>query len=92
MALAKGRSRVLSGPITLHTQTAIEIAKMLTKVSLSLFKVTELLFVKRVVNIKLSKFISLRISTNVDVKAVRCIIFNMINQCAVNLKHIYLTY
>lgn len=33
MALAKGVSRVKSGPITLHTQTAIHFAEQLTKVS-----------------------------------------------------------
>jgi hypothetical protein len=32
MALAKGTSTVLCGPLTLHTQTAIEIVKLLTKV------------------------------------------------------------
>lgn len=36
MALAKGVSRVKSGPITLHTQTAIHFAEQLTKVSLKL--------------------------------------------------------
>ena len=33
MALANGVSRVKSGPITLHTQTAIHFAEQLTKVS-----------------------------------------------------------
>jgi len=33
MALAKGVSRVKSGPVTLHTQTAIHFAEQLTKVS-----------------------------------------------------------
>ena len=32
MALAKGQSRILTGPLTLHTQTAIYIASELTKV------------------------------------------------------------
>jgi RNA 3'-terminal phosphate cyclase len=32
MALAKGRSVVRSGPITLHTRTAIHVAEMMTKV------------------------------------------------------------
>ena len=31
MALAKGQSRILTGPLTLHTQTAIHIATELTK-------------------------------------------------------------
>lgn len=33
MALAKGKSSVLSGPLTLHTDTAIHVAHQLTKVS-----------------------------------------------------------
>ena len=32
MALAKGRSVVRSGPITLHTRTAIHVAELMTKV------------------------------------------------------------
>ena len=32
MALAKGQSRMLCGPLTMHTQTAIHIARLLTKV------------------------------------------------------------
>ena len=32
MALAKGRSRIRTGPLTNHTQTAIWLAKMMTKV------------------------------------------------------------
>lgn len=32
MALADGVSKVLSGPLTMHTKTAIHIAEMLTKV------------------------------------------------------------
>jgi RNA 3'-terminal phosphate cyclase (ATP) len=31
MALAKGKSVIRCGPITLHTQTAIHIAKQITK-------------------------------------------------------------
>ena len=31
MALAKGQSRILTGPLTLHTQTAIHIASELTQ-------------------------------------------------------------
>lgn len=31
MALAKGQSRILTGPLTLHTQTAIYIANELTQ-------------------------------------------------------------
>ena len=33
MALAAGKSRICCGPVTLHTETAIHIAKTLTKVS-----------------------------------------------------------
>ena len=33
MALAEGTSRVLAGPLTLHTKTAIHIAKKLTQVN-----------------------------------------------------------
>ena len=33
MALAKGRSKVTCGPVTLHTQTAIHVAETLTSVS-----------------------------------------------------------
>jgi len=32
MALAKGESRMLAGPLTLHTQTAIHIAETIAKV------------------------------------------------------------
>ena len=32
MALARGKSRVLCGPISLHTETAIHVAKLLTQV------------------------------------------------------------
>ena len=32
MALAKGRSAVRTGPVTLHTQTAIHIAQLMTQV------------------------------------------------------------
>ncbi|RZF40404.1 hypothetical protein LSTR_LSTR010991, partial [Laodelphax striatellus] len=38
MALAEGKSRVRSGPITLHTQTAIHIAELLTKAKFSIEK------------------------------------------------------
>lgn len=34
MALAKGQSRMLCGPLTLHTQTAIHVARLMTKVSI----------------------------------------------------------
>lgn len=33
MALANGKSKILTGPVSLHTETAIEIAKQLTSVS-----------------------------------------------------------
>lgn len=35
MALAKGRSRIRTGAVTLHTQTAIHIAEQLTQVCVS---------------------------------------------------------
>uniref|UniRef100_A0A1B6LSD4 RNA 3'-terminal phosphate cyclase n=1 Tax=Graphocephala atropunctata TaxID=36148 RepID=A0A1B6LSD4_9HEMI len=38
MALAKGRSKILSGPITLHTETAIHIAQLMTKATFSIHK------------------------------------------------------
>lgn len=34
MALAKGRSRILAGPVTLHTETAIHVAHLMTKVTM----------------------------------------------------------
>eukprot|EP00744_Colponema_vietnamica_P005551 GILI01008125.1.p1 GENE.GILI01008125.1~~GILI01008125.1.p1 ORF type:complete len:410 (-),score=88.03 GILI01008125.1:276-1430(-) len=39
MALAKGRSRVLSGPLSLHTQTSIVVAQQLTGASFTVSKV-----------------------------------------------------
>ncbi|KAL8558569.1 hypothetical protein ACOMHN_032502 [Nucella lapillus] len=41
MALAKGKSRVLCGPITLHTETAIHVAKLLTQAQFKIEKVSE---------------------------------------------------
>lgn len=35
MALAKGKSKIRTGPISLHTKTAIHIAELLTSVNLS---------------------------------------------------------
>ena len=32
MALARGKSQILCGPISLHTETAIHVAKLLTEV------------------------------------------------------------
>ena len=32
MMLAKGRSVIRTGPVTLHTQTAIHVAELMTKV------------------------------------------------------------
>ena len=32
MALAKGKSRIKTGPLTLHTTTAIEVTQKITKV------------------------------------------------------------
>ena len=37
MALAKGKSSIRCGPVTLHTETAIHVAKQLTDVSIRLF-------------------------------------------------------
>ncbi len=39
MALAKGKSKVLVGPLTLHTKTAIHVAEKMT--STAVFTVTE---------------------------------------------------
>ena len=36
MALAKGKSSIRCGPVTLHTETAIHVAKQLTDVSFRL--------------------------------------------------------
>lgn len=41
MALARGKSRVLCGPITLHTETAIHVAKLLTQAQFKIEKVSE---------------------------------------------------
>lgn len=41
MALAHGKSRVLCGPITLHTETAIHVAKLLTQAKFNIEKVSE---------------------------------------------------
>lgn len=41
MALAKGKSRILSGPITLHTETAIHVAKLLTQAQFKIEKLSE---------------------------------------------------
>ncbi|GCB78129.1 hypothetical protein scyTo_0017704, partial [Scyliorhinus torazame] len=41
MALAKGVSRVRSGPLTLHTQTAIHFAEMLTKAKFTVNKLED---------------------------------------------------
>lgn len=38
MALAKGKSRILTGPITLHTETAIYIAKLMTEANFTVHK------------------------------------------------------
>ncbi|XP_028857660.1 RNA 3'-terminal phosphate cyclase isoform X1 [Denticeps clupeoides] len=38
MALAKGTSRMRTGPITLHTQTAIHVAELLTKAKFAIHK------------------------------------------------------
>ncbi|XP_070563804.1 RNA 3'-terminal phosphate cyclase-like isoform X2 [Ptychodera flava] len=40
MALANGKSQVLSGPITLHTETAITVAEMLTQARFTITPVT----------------------------------------------------
>ncbi|XP_063962676.1 RNA 3'-terminal phosphate cyclase-like [Lytechinus pictus] len=41
MALAKGQSRVRTGPITLHTETAIHIAQLLTEAKFSISPLTD---------------------------------------------------
>lgn len=41
MALAKGQSRVRCGPVTLHTQTAIHIAEIMTEAKFKVEKVSE---------------------------------------------------
>ncbi|PVD23961.1 hypothetical protein C0Q70_17237 [Pomacea canaliculata] len=41
MALASGKSQMLCGPITLHTETAIHVAKLLTQATFKIKKVTE---------------------------------------------------
>lgn len=38
MALAMGRSRILTGPITLHTETAIYVAKLMTQAQFTIHK------------------------------------------------------
>lgn len=38
MALATGLSRIRTGPLTLHTKTAIHIAEMITKVKFNVFE------------------------------------------------------
>ena len=39
MALAEGKSRVLVGPLTLHTRTAIDVTSLITEVSASLINI-----------------------------------------------------
>ncbi|KAL5021641.1 hypothetical protein ScPMuIL_000796 [Solemya velum] len=41
MALAKGKSKILCGPITLHTQTAIHITELLTKAKFTITNLTQ---------------------------------------------------
>lgn len=41
MALANGKSRIKTGPITLHTKTAIHMSEMLTPAKFSVIKVDE---------------------------------------------------
>ena len=41
MALACGVSRIKTGPVTLHTQTAIHFAEQLAKVSIPLERVID---------------------------------------------------
>jgi RNA 3'-terminal phosphate cyclase (ATP) len=38
MALANGKSRIRSVPLTLHTKTAIHVAELMTKVSIVIAK------------------------------------------------------
>ncbi|KAK7502271.1 hypothetical protein BaRGS_00006635 [Batillaria attramentaria] len=42
MALARGKSRVLCGPITLHTETAIHVAKLLTQAKFNREKLSDM--------------------------------------------------
>jgi len=39
MALAKGQSRILTGPLTLHTQTAIHISNELTQANFNVIPI-----------------------------------------------------
>ncbi|XP_041363053.1 RNA 3'-terminal phosphate cyclase-like isoform X2 [Gigantopelta aegis] len=41
MALAQGKSRILTGPITLHTETAIHVAKLMTTAKFGIEKVSD---------------------------------------------------
>lgn len=41
MALARGKSRILSGPITLHTETAIHVTQILTQAKFTIEKISE---------------------------------------------------
>ncbi|KAJ3089615.1 hypothetical protein HK102_005931 [Quaeritorhiza haematococci] len=41
MALAKGRSRVVTGPLTLHTETAIHVAELITKARFEVVEVED---------------------------------------------------
>jgi RNA 3'-terminal phosphate cyclase (ATP) len=47
MALANGVSRIKTGPVTLHTQTAIHFAEQLAKVSIPLQRIIRLYFNKQ---------------------------------------------
>ena len=44
MALASGLSRIKTGPVTLHTQTAIHFAEQLAKVSIPSERVIDLYY------------------------------------------------
>lgn len=44
MALANGVSRIKTGPVTLHTQTAIHFAEQLAKVSIPSERVIDFYF------------------------------------------------
>lgn len=44
MALASGISRIKTGPVTLHTQTAIHFAEQLAKVSIPSERVIDLYY------------------------------------------------
>ncbi|KAK2148904.1 hypothetical protein LSH36_476g02054 [Paralvinella palmiformis] len=53
MALAKGTSKVKCGPITLHTETALQVAKTLTKMEYKITEVSKMEHILEIVGIGL---------------------------------------